>query len=176
SGDVQSYRVLRFPWVGRPRDAPSVVLGVEDGGAAVAWVSWLGATEVKGWVLQSAKARGAGEGQWVDYVTVAKERFETAIEYEEDGVGRYMRVVALDKDGDEIGRSAVVEAEYTLTLATLSLHIHLPSSTIVPLKTVTLLACNASIILLLYQCHRRFLGWRRSRLWRRRGFGVLGHA
>jgi hypothetical protein len=54
----QSYRDYRFPWVGRPTDAPSIA--VENRGGTVAvYASWNGATEVATWdVLAGANTDG----------------------------------------------------------------------------------------------------------------------
>ncbi|KAG9809618.1 hypothetical protein KCU63_g21494, partial [Aureobasidium melanogenum] len=48
TGQVQSYRAFKFPWTGRPVDPPTAVLSTDG----QVYVSWNGATEVRGWVLQ----------------------------------------------------------------------------------------------------------------------------
>jgi hypothetical protein len=48
SGDVQSYRVMKFNWTGHPTKKPSLAI-VDD----VAYVSWNGATEVHQWVIDT---------------------------------------------------------------------------------------------------------------------------
>lgn len=53
---VQSYRGFKSPWTGKPQQAPK--LAVEDG---VAYVSWNGATEVRGWDVYGADSKEALE-------------------------------------------------------------------------------------------------------------------
>ncbi|KAH0048888.1 hypothetical protein KCU60_g25052, partial [Aureobasidium melanogenum] len=48
TGQVQSYRAFKFSWTGRPVDPPTAVLSTDG----QVYVSWNGATEVRGWVLQ----------------------------------------------------------------------------------------------------------------------------
>jgi len=70
----QSYRDYRFPWVGRPSDAPAIALE-HYGGALAVYASWNGATEVATWdVLVGANAAG------LSYAASApRSGFETAI-------------------------------------------------------------------------------------------------
>lgn len=113
-GLVNSYRASKaMSWVGRPTEAPKVV--VEPRGENVVYVSWNGATEVKRWVLQGAewsdlRAKGEGDGEdgFVDLDDVLKTSFETALAIRED-MPRYLRVVALDKDGNVLARTQIVD-------------------------------------------------------------------
>ncbi|KAK0658543.1 hypothetical protein DIS24_g4664 [Lasiodiplodia hormozganensis] len=112
SGDVQSYRVQKAKWVGRPATKPDIKVE----GSSV-WVSWNGATEVHRWVLQDAdyaEMDGAESGEegfedevgesWHPVQTVEKTGFETELRF---GVStkRYVRVLALDKEGRVLGAS-----------------------------------------------------------------------
>lgn len=112
SGDVQSYRVQKARWVGRPNTKPDV--RVE--GSSV-YASWNGATEVHRWVLQDAdyaQMDGAESGEvgfedevgeaWWPVQTVEKAGFETELRFGVT-VRRYVRVVALDREGRVLGAS-----------------------------------------------------------------------
>lgn len=98
SGDVQSYRNLKFNWTGLPTTEPSMVL---DNGTV--YVSWLGSTEVREWLLEDAIIP---EGRLGSVVTFAKSGFETLFTIPEDlPLRRYLRIVALDKGGEELASS-----------------------------------------------------------------------
>jgi Arylsulfotransferase (ASST) len=93
----QSYRAFRFPWVGRPAAPPSLAA---RGGTLYA--SWNGATEVASWqLLEGASASGLRQGQ-----TVQRAGFETTLR--PTAGARSAAVVALDRAGAPIGKSAVV--------------------------------------------------------------------
>lgn len=77
----ENYRTLRFPWVGRPRDAPRAVV---RGGTVFA--SWNGATEVAAWRIEPGGP------------TVRRTGFETALPH------RAGVLVALDARGRALGR------------------------------------------------------------------------
>jgi hypothetical protein len=106
SADVQSYRVYKFKWHASPRTDPDVaILKKED--EANAWsfyVSWNGATEVREWVLQGSDEGNAGadDGYWSDLVSREKDEFEEEFKLE-PSYPRYLRAVALDKDGKRLG-------------------------------------------------------------------------
>lgn len=101
-GDVQSYRTMKFPWIGKPTDPPSAVLA--DDGDAV-YVSWNGATEVRHWILQHSDSSAGGEDEWTDLIRVEKQGFESELEFDEDTAQRYLRVKALDVNGHVLGIS-----------------------------------------------------------------------
>jgi hypothetical protein len=46
-----SYRSLRFPWVGRPTEAPAVAMDPVGGNETVVYASWNGATGVAVWLV-----------------------------------------------------------------------------------------------------------------------------
>lgn len=58
TGDVQSYRNLRFNWTGFPRDTKPRLVGEVDGSSSSSsgdvklYMSWNGATEVSRWLLE----------------------------------------------------------------------------------------------------------------------------
>lgn len=105
-GDVQSYRVFKFPWIAQPAEPPVAVLS-KDGG--VVYASWNGATEVRGWILQHSEDPERGEASWRDVVRVEKAGFETEVEYDEEVVLRYLRVKAVDANGKALGLSREVD-------------------------------------------------------------------
>lgn len=105
-GDVQSYRTMKFPWVGHPTDPPNAVFA-EDGDAV--FVSWNGATEVRHWVLQHSSKYADNDETWIDLVKVEKQGFESEIEYDEDTSHRYLRVKALDINGNILGISRALD-------------------------------------------------------------------
>jgi hypothetical protein len=88
----QSYRAFRFPWTGRPVDAPALAAA---NGALHA--SWNGATEVASWQLVE-------DGRTTQ--TVPRAGFETQLR--PTTATRRASVVALDARGAALGRSADV--------------------------------------------------------------------
>lgn len=102
SGDVQSYRNLKFNWTGLPTTKPSMVLDNDT-----IYVSWLGSTEVHSWMLEDAVIP---EGRLGSVTTFAKGRFETVFTIPEDlALRQYIRIVTLDKDGHELSASDFVD-------------------------------------------------------------------
>ncbi len=95
-GGLDSYRAYRFPWVGRPRTRPAVV--VENGRA---FMSWNGATEVKRWQL----LEGPEAGRLHVARVVPKTGFETAVVV--PGDPRFVAVRALDRRGRSLAISRV---------------------------------------------------------------------
>ncbi len=93
----QSYRSLRFPWVGRPAGKPA--LAVKDGRL---YASWNGTTETRAWRLLA----GPSSGALAAVETVARRGFETAIA--PPATARYAAVVALDAGGKPLSTSAAV--------------------------------------------------------------------
>ncbi|KAH7371870.1 ASST-domain-containing protein [Cadophora sp. MPI-SDFR-AT-0126] len=98
TGAVQTYKVLKFPWVGRPSTKPKV--GTIDG-----WVymSWNGATEVKFWIVKGLDEAGA-ELQRSEEVQVERAGFETGVKIDCQK-WKYVKVVAVDADGKVLGES-----------------------------------------------------------------------
>lgn len=76
----ENYRALRFPWRGRPRDAPALVVR-----GSTVYASWNGATEVAAWRIDPGGT------------AVPRSGFETALPL------RLGRVVALDPRGRALG-------------------------------------------------------------------------
>jgi len=107
-GWAKSYRAVKAGWVGSPRTKPVVMVG--EGGKRV-FVSWNGATEVVGWILEAGLRVGEeNEERWEVLGQVKKEGFETSIEIEKEwpGQGTWFRVAAVGSDGEVLGISNVV--------------------------------------------------------------------
>lgn len=100
SGDVQSYRDLKFPWTGIPRTKPSVA--VEHG---IVYVSWLGATEVQSWLVQGSRQELQG---WKTLGRVEKAGFETGFALQTLR-SRYVRVTALDAGSQALAESDLLD-------------------------------------------------------------------
>jgi hypothetical protein len=92
----QNYRALKFPWIGRPADSPTVVAK-----RGQAYVSWNGATEVATWRLEAGRIAGslalAG--------TERRSGFETTIRMPVKT--RYVRLSAVDRHGKVLGVSKI---------------------------------------------------------------------
>lgn len=103
-GWTKSYRAQKSHWIGRPRNPPDVEV---DETAHTAYVSWNGATDVAGWVLQRASNGSAPEEEFESVQYEPKEGFETTVELVGDG---YFRLVAVDFEGHHMGATRVFEA------------------------------------------------------------------
>ncbi|KAL1855991.1 hypothetical protein Plec18170_003858 [Paecilomyces lecythidis] len=106
-GWVKSYRTFKSPWVGMPNYPPDVEI---DADMEIAYVSWNGATEVAGWITQIAPSPHAAEEEYDSIGYTTKEGFETSIELPEDLEGYYIRLAAVDIDGEILGYSRVFDA------------------------------------------------------------------
>jgi len=96
---TKSYRSFKYAWVGRPKTPPAAAMRP---GQHALFVSWNGATEVARWVLQSS-ADFDKEGV-KDHDDVPKLHFETKIQVP-DEAETYVRVAAMDKDGNVLAHS-----------------------------------------------------------------------
>jgi len=158
-GDVQSYRVFKFPWVGHPAEPPTTVLGENN-----LYVSWNGATEVKTWSLQQFQQYDdEALDDWVEIAWAPKSGFETAIEYDQDDTERYLRVTALDAFGNVIGVSQTIDTGWTARLAKAIPDMELPGSG-VGTKVFVLFIFNAFALVLLWMVCRSVARRRRRRL------------
>jgi len=121
-GDVQSYRVFKFPWVGHPAEPPTTVLGDN-----ALYVSWNGATEVKTWSLQQFQQYDdEAADDWVEITSVPKFGFETTIGFDQADTERYLRVVALDAYANVLGVSQTIDMGWTARLAKVIPDMELP--------------------------------------------------
>ena len=108
SGNVQSFRNLKFNWTGLPKTSPNLVR--ENG---ILYVSWLGATEVRSWLFEDSDD---GKRDWRRNEVVEKHGFET--HYSVPGgksVRQYVRAVALDASGRHLATSEVLETKNMAT-------------------------------------------------------------
>ena len=166
-GDVQSYRVLKFPWVGRPKDPPTAVLGDDT-----VYVSWNGATEVVNWVLQQSEKRSpVSESMWRNITTVKKSGFETEIAFDETDAVRYLRVVALDKDGALLGVSGLIDMGWEIGIFSTFPEVMNGART-GPLKMFLMFMASVGVLIALYEGCRKLRACRRRTLWR--GFRGVG--
>lgn len=107
-GMVTSYRAYKSAsWVGRPVPPPSVFLRPAD---RRVYASWHGATEIARWVLEGADWEGASEGRYVHVDGKKKAEFEVSFAIT-DAMPPYLRVAALDKDGEVLGRTEVLHKD-----------------------------------------------------------------
>jgi hypothetical protein len=97
----ENYRALRFPWAGRPVEAPALAAR-RAGASGELLASWNGSTDVAAWRVESGVRRAAlsaGHAQ-------LRRGFETSLSV--PAGTRFAGVVALDRSGAVIGRSQVV--------------------------------------------------------------------
>jgi hypothetical protein len=97
--ELESYRAFRFPWKGRPEDAPAVTGESGSEGEVTLYVSWNGATEVSTWEVLA----GAGPDQLEPVGSAPRKGFETAITLQTDEP--YIAVRAKDRSGRLLGAS-----------------------------------------------------------------------
>jgi hypothetical protein len=96
-----NYRAFRFPWVGRPQDAPRLVRRNVDGRRRL-YVSWNGATEVAAWRIEA----GPSADGLAPVLTRPRRGFETSIPVPRGE--RFAVAVALGARGRVLGRSNTV--------------------------------------------------------------------
>jgi Arylsulfotransferase (ASST) len=99
---TQSYRDLRFPWVGRPSELPDVAVDTHDGTMAV-FASWNGATEVATWEIMAGRSAAALHR----VAAVPRAGFETQVSLPLDGP--LVAVRARDAAGVILGTSQTVD-------------------------------------------------------------------
>jgi hypothetical protein len=101
---TSSYRAYRMPWHGRPRDKPAIAATSDRStGNQTVYVSWNGATEVRGW-----RVHAGSEARHLPAVGVAPRRgFETAIPL--GSASGYVAVSALDAAGNVLGGSRTLK-------------------------------------------------------------------
>lgn len=99
---IQSYRSFRFPWVGRPTEAPAAYAETTDGGAIAVYASWNGATDVATWDV----AAGSDAGSMAVVGRAPKSGFETRMRvYTREPL---VTVTARNADGKPLGTSRPV--------------------------------------------------------------------
>ncbi|KUJ17741.1 uncharacterized protein LY89DRAFT_684698 [Mollisia scopiformis] len=103
TGAVQTYKVLKHSWTGRPTTKPAVKS--LDGAI---YMSWNGATEIANWVLQSSSDGGLEVKSLVDVEMMPKTGFETKANIDCHR-WHYVRAIAIDAKGQTLGVSEMVE-------------------------------------------------------------------
>jgi len=101
-GGDYSYRAYRYPWTGRPADAPAVAAARAASAGMTVYASWNGATEVASWQVLAGPAPDQLEAAG----SAMRTGFETAIAV--DSVAAYAAVRAKDARGRVLGISPAV--------------------------------------------------------------------
>lgn len=163
-GDVQSYRAYKFPWTGKPSWPPSALVTDDD---SEILVSWNGATEVAKWALQASNEKNADSVEWTTRKQIPKHKFETGIPVPSDlNDARYLRVVALSEHGEvlEHGISKVIDRGIMASyFPTINKNITKDVTHMSPFNFILILACNISLLFIVYEIYRKYLSWRHGR-------------
>ncbi|RAL67368.1 hypothetical protein DID88_008123 [Monilinia fructigena] len=103
TGAVQTYKVLKHAWTGKPDSVPDVKVVKNK-----VYVSWNGATEVKRWILEGSRSeRGKiGKEGFQVVFEVEKTGFETKILFHKRA-WCWVRVVAVDGEGVRLRNSEI---------------------------------------------------------------------
>ncbi|CAL3970102.1 unnamed protein product [Diplocarpon coronariae] len=99
TGAVQTYKVSKQAWVGRPTTKP--VARFLDG---LLYVSWNGATEVRDWVVQGSNSTRMDKSWVMGEVKAHKTGFETEIRID-CRLWRFVRVRGVGVKGEVLGES-----------------------------------------------------------------------
>jgi hypothetical protein len=101
---MYSYHGSWLPWTGTPHEQPAVAAGRDPrSGAALAYASWNGATNVASWLVEA----GSRHDRLQPLGIARHQGFETIIPLHPQL--RFASVTALDGDGRRLRRSAVVK-------------------------------------------------------------------
>lgn len=102
SGDVQSYRNLKFNWTGIPLTTPEIALEGQT-----LYMSWLGSTKIRSWLLQDSDH---ADGLFASVQTIPKNGFETEFNLNDGKRMRtYVRAIAVDEGGTQLSISNPVQ-------------------------------------------------------------------
>ena len=103
----ESYRAFRFPWKGRPQDAPVIAAepGPGDEDEVKVYASWNGATEVATWQVLA----GGGPGTLKALASAPRKGFETVITVKT--TDPYVGVRALDASDEVLASSRAIKPE-----------------------------------------------------------------
>jgi hypothetical protein len=105
----QSYRSLRFPWIGAPARPPAFAFVPGAPRSGTVYASWNGATQVAAWQVLA----GTRPGAMRPIAEAARTGFETAIALPASVTGPYLTAQALDPAGHLLG-SAPIATEASL--------------------------------------------------------------
>jgi hypothetical protein len=168
-GDIQSYRIYKFPWTGYPTNPPKVEISDDD---FEIYVSWNGATEVKTWVLQCSDKASTEERNWEDAVKVEKRDFEETIAIPDDiSDYRYLRVIALGSHDRrlEYGTSRIMDRQSLAVfrqqqqqqlMGDVAQALPKVVEGISSLELLLGVTCSAVTILIVLKGYRRLLSWK----------------
>lgn len=104
TGDVQSYRNLRFNWTGFPRDTKPSLVGEVDGSSSSSsgdvklYMSWNGATEVSKWLLEGFENNNNNEEEEEEKETTERRKRPSRINRSKNSVEKISLVA---KEGFE---------------------------------------------------------------------------
>lgn len=117
---ANTYRAYKQPWVGKPIAPPDVHSAAMDFGdegmSTLVYVSWNGDTETSTWNLYHTTPSG-DENELI--AASARQGFETVLTWR--GFAKYVRLVALDAQGNEIGKSKVIKTTPPRELESMSI-------------------------------------------------------
>ena len=151
TGEIQSYRVFKFPWKGKPKWKPKVIV---DGRL---YMSWIGATDVAEWVIQASLTKIEEESAWQELLRIRKTKFEDSIEIPDNiGSARYLRVIALDEHGARLENgvsNAVDRGILAVYVSLIDEHLVRHGTYFILLEICVIMAFPA----LLYEVYRRCL-------------------
>jgi hypothetical protein len=162
-GDIQSYRVYKFPWIGRPNYPPRMVIHAPSNHV---FVSWNGATQVATWVLQASSQ--ANDSGWVEIAREQKFGFESSFNLSSISAGAetFLRVVALDADGQLLDHG-ITEVQNRSPTTSPPFEMNEGLSGRLGSNELTRLLCVGLLSVLglatLYEMYRRYLCWKVGR-------------
>ncbi|KAJ5605439.1 hypothetical protein N7510_008220 [Penicillium lagena] len=102
-GRIVSYRVTKSDWVGMPNTIPDVAVAGDS-----VFVSWNGATEVATWRLEAWDGLDLSNMTFQTANQVPRTTFETEIPLVTPELDTYLRVCAVNSNGEVIGMTDVV--------------------------------------------------------------------
>jgi hypothetical protein len=181
-GDIQSYRVYKFPWVGLPKYKPRMVV---DAASSHVFVSWNGATQVATWVLQaSSQVNGSDESGWTEIARKEKIGFETSFDLSGSLVPAEtrLRLVALDAEDRVLDHGITDVQERGLVKPLETSEQYAWSFGAIDPATLLLCGCvSVAVLVTIYEVYRRYLCWKIGRpamgavRWRKTsGYRLLG--
>ena len=183
-GDIQSYRVYKFPWTGLPKYKPRMVV---DPVSNHVFVSWNGATQVATWVLQASSQVNTSDGSgWIEIARREKLGFETGFDLSRTLVAAetHLRIAALDANGQVLDHGVTdVQDRGSAMTTPLAASEHYPRPFGINEPVTLLLGGLVAVALFvtLYEVYRRYLCWKVGRpamgavRWRKTsGYRLLG--
>ncbi|KAF4981793.1 hypothetical protein FZEAL_2466 [Fusarium zealandicum] len=109
--DMSVYRAWKMEWMGRPPWGPSIACVSQDNMTldAMVYVSWNGDTEVDSWEVYAGQDEKNMTSLREIIGNSTRTGFETEIRLEADNHLKFARAAALDKDGEILGLTAIVD-------------------------------------------------------------------